>query len=130
MSLFPRFILRNLKRNRNVYLIRIKFGFVTFVDTLTTISNRIYKHIKKSFEVVTIRKSLLLKTFAVFHSIDIPSYNNCIIYRIQFCRISSQDTSRYKEYIFRNCLNYDVLGISDKQLFHFVSQYIKLENEV
>ncbi len=90
------------------------------VDILTIIFNRIYKQNKKSSEVVTIYKSSLLKVFSTFHSIDIPSYNNYIIHKIQSYRISPQDISYYKKYIFRNRSNYNILNVSDKQLFHFV----------
>ncbi len=126
----PRFIPRNLKRNRNVCLIYIKFGSVIFVDTLTTIFSCIRKFNKKSSEVAAIRKNLLLKVFSIFHSVDIPSYNNCIIRRIQSYRTFPQDTFRYEEYILYNCSDYNILNVSNKQLFHFASQYTKLENKV
>jgi len=97
---------------------------------LTTISNCICKQNKKSSKVAAIRKSSLLKAFSAYYSIDILSCNNCVVYRIQSCRISSQDISRYEEYILCNCSNYNVLDVLDKQLFYFVLQYAKLKSEV
>ncbi len=92
--------------------------------------NYIYKQNKKSSEVITARKNSLLKAFSIFHSIDIPFYNNCIVRRIQFYRTSFQDISRYKEYIFYNYSDCNILDILNKQLFHFTSQYIRLESEI
>ncbi|SRR6266699_1451249 len=93
-------------------------------------SNRIRKLNKKSSETATVRKSSLLKAFSTSHSIAIPSYNNYVVYEIQSYRTSPQDTSRYEKCVLRNRSGYDILNVSDKQLFHFASQHTRLESEV
>ena len=97
---------------------------------LIIMSNRIRKQNKRSSEVVTIRKSSLLKAFSTSYSLDILSYNNYIVRRIQSYCISLQDSSYCKEYVLRNRSDCNVLNVLDKQLFYFASQHIKLKNEV
>ncbi len=129
--LFPKFILRNLKRkSQRLFSIRqIRFCKI-FVDTLTTISNRIRKHKKESSEATAFRQSTLFRVFSLSYFLVIPSYYNCAIQGISLCCMSIFDSSRCKVYVFTNRTDCNILEVTEKQLMNFAAQYICLKDEI
>jgi len=91
-------------------------------------SNRIRKQ-KKSVDFRRC-KNELLRTFSSFHSIFMPSYNNCTRRRISVCIASLQDSSKCEECVRLNRFGYDVFGIIDTQFQTIAVQYARLEKAI
>ncbi len=125
MSLLPKFIFKNLKKNRNIYLIYIKFNSIIFVDTLIIISNRIYKQTKSSS---IFKRALLSKV--IVRSKEISIYENCFKYGLRFYTVSPLDSIQYVKCVRSNCSGYDILDLITTQLETLSSTHIRLETKL
>ncbi len=93
-------------------------------------SNRIRKYRKESSETTVLRRYSLFRVLSSSHSLIIPSYYNYAIRSIPSYYISESNSGRCKVYILANRISYDILGMTEKQLINFTTQYIRLEDEV
>ena len=129
MSFLSKFILRNLKKNRGIYLMYVKFNFVNIPNTLTMISSCINKQRKTSFKQSLTRKIHLLRSLSSNPS-EMPSYNHYVQLGFPSYKMSPLDSSRYIEYIRKNCLGCNVLGVSSKHFLAILAQHLRIEAEL
>ncbi len=127
--LFSRLILRNLKRNRGVYLVYVNFDFENILDTLITISNRINKQRKSSFKQSLARKIYLLRFFSS-DPFEMSFYNYYIRLGFLLYMVSPLDSSCCVECIRKNRSSCDIIGVSFKQLLTISTQHLHTEVEL
>ncbi len=103
----------------------IEFNLVIFVDTLTTMSNRIRKQRKSS----SVFKRAFLSRVIV-RSKEMSIYKNCFKYNLRSYTVSPLDSIRSIKYIRSNRSKYDILGPIAIQLKALSSIYVRLEAEL
>ena len=128
MSLLSKFILKNLKRNRSVYLIYVELNFVNFVDTLTIISNRIEKHCTRPRHPKTVSYDITLKLILQSPIKMAP----CYYYKNKgfICLSCPSHSDHYFKCVHNNQLYYDVRDLSILQLRKIATQYSKAESKL
>ncbi len=110
-------------------MIYVQFGFVNILDILTTIFNRISKQRKTSFEQSLVRKIHLLRSLFL-DLFEMSIYNYCVRLKFPSYEVSPLDSFRCVEYVRKNRLGCDVLGVLSKQLLAISVQHLRTEAEL
>ena len=76
-----------------------------------------------------VRKIHLLRSLSL-DPFEIPSYNYCVRLEFLLYEVSPLDSSCCVEYVRKNRLGYDVLGVSSKQLLVISAQHFYIEAEL